>query len=70
MEFKNKERRGPDSESKMRYFKIPLCWIFYWKIRDWSESIDVCLWYLRSKIGVWQMPLFKFLRAETWRWNL
>jgi len=25
------ERRGPDSEPKMRYFKIPLCRNFYWK---------------------------------------
>ena len=23
------ERRGPDSEPKMRYFKIPLCRNFY-----------------------------------------
>ena len=29
-----------------------------------------CQWYLRSKIGVWQMPLFKFLRPEIWRRNL
>ena len=27
-------------------------------------------WDLRSKIGVWQMPLFKFLRLEIQRWNL
>jgi hypothetical protein len=27
-------------------------------------------WNLRSKIGVWQMPLFKFLHPERWRWNL
>jgi hypothetical protein len=27
-------------------------------------------WDLRSKIGVWQMPLFKFLHLEIWRWNL
>jgi len=25
-------------------------------------SNDTCQWHLRSKIGVWQMPLFKFLR--------
>jgi hypothetical protein len=27
-------------------------------------------WDLRSKIGIWQMPLFKFLHPEIWRWNL
>jgi len=31
---KIKERRGPDSEPKMRHFKIPLCRNFYWKVRD------------------------------------
>jgi len=27
---KNTERRGPDSESNMRYFKILLCRNFHW----------------------------------------
>jgi len=71
------ERRGPDSEPKMRYFKIPLCRIFTRnqrpvraKRRTNAESNDPCQWHLRSKIGVWQMSLFKFLRLEIWRWNL
>jgi len=54
----------------MRYFKIPLYRNFVWKVRDYSGSNDACQWYLRSKIGVWQMPLFKFLRPKIWRWNL
>jgi len=62
MKIKKKERREPDSEPNMRYFKIPLCRIFHWNVKDRSGSNDVCQWYLRSKIGVWQMPLFKFLR--------
>jgi len=46
------ERRGPDSEpKKMRYFKIPLCRIFYRK----SGSDNTCQWHLRSKIEVWQL---------------
>jgi len=67
---KDKERRGPDSEPKMRYFKIPLCRIFHWNVRDRIGLGDMCQWYLRSKIGVWQMPLFKFLRPKIWRWIL
>jgi len=48
------ERRGPKSEKKnMRYFKIPLCRNFVWKVRDYSGSDDTCQWCLRSKIGVW-----------------
>ena len=62
MKIKKKERREPDSEPNMRYFKIPLCRIFHWNVNDRSGSNDVCQWYLRSKLGVWQMPLFKFLR--------
>jgi len=68
------ERRGPDSEPKMRYFKIPLCRLFLLKIRAERcmnvELNGTCQWHLRSKIGVWQMPLFKFLCPEIWRWNL
>jgi len=29
IEIKNKERRGPDLEPKMRYFKIPFCRNFF-----------------------------------------
>jgi len=61
---------GPTQNKKMRYFKIPLCRNFVRKVGDNSASNDTCLWSLRSKIGVWQMPLFKFLRPEIWRWNL
>jgi len=43
MEIKTKreqiERRGPDSESNMRYFKIPLCRNFYRNVRDRSAQI-------------------------------
>jgi len=67
---KNKKRKGPDSEPKMRYFKIPLCRNFVWKVGDYSGLNDACQWCLRSKIGVWQMPLCKFLRPEIWSWNL
>ena len=31
---KNTERRGPDSESNMRYFKIPPCQNFVESVRD------------------------------------
>jgi len=34
-------RRGPDSESNMRYFKIPLCRIFRWK-SEVSQSSTAC----------------------------
>jgi len=57
---------GP-TRKKMRYFKIPLSQNFVWKVEDYSGPTDMCQWCLRSKIGVWQMPLFKFLRPETWR---
>jgi len=56
--------------TKMRYFKIPLCRNFVWKVRDYSGPNDTCQWCLRSKIGVWQMPIFKFIRPKIWRWNL
>jgi len=56
------ERRGPDSESKMRYFKIPLCRIFRWKseidqikLRTNVGPNDMCQWQLGSKIGVWHI---------------
>jgi len=32
-------------------------------------SNDTCQWRLRSKIGVWQMPLFKFLRHRDLKEN-
>jgi len=35
------ERRGPESEQKMRYFKIPLCRNFVWKVGDYSGQDDV-----------------------------
>jgi len=35
--------------NKMRYFKIPFCWNFVWKNRDYSTSQDTRLWCLRSK---------------------
>jgi len=52
--IKNNERRVPDSEPKMRYFKIPLCRNFVWKVGDYLGLNDACQWCLRSKIGVWQ----------------
>jgi len=70
LKIKIKTEREPDSEPKMRYFKIPLCRNFVWKAGDYSGPKDVCQWCIRSKIGVWQMLLFKFLRPEIWRWNL
>jgi len=55
------ERRGPDSESKMRYFKIPLCRNFHWNAEidqvKWRINVgsnDTCQWQFGSKIGVWQ----------------
>jgi len=38
------ERRGPDSESNMRYFKIPLCRIF-------TETSDIDQVKLRMNVG-------------------
>jgi len=49
------ERRGSKSEPKMRYFKIPLCRNFVWKVGDYSGPKDVCQWCLRSKNGVWHI---------------
>jgi len=39
---------------KMRYFKIPLCRNFVWKVEDYFGPKGVCQWCLKSKIGVWQ----------------
>jgi len=64
------ERRGPDSELNMRYFKIPLCRIFTEKrsrLVEVKRNVSVVSWV---KNWGWQMPLFKFLRPEIWRWNL
>ena len=37
-------------------------------VRDANDAYaNDMRWYLRSKIGVWQMPLFKFLQPEIWR---
>jgi hypothetical protein len=66
---KNKVRKGPESEQKWGILKYLSAKIFTEKT-EYSGSEDMCQWDLRSKIGVWQMPLFKFLRPETWRWNL
>jgi len=41
---KDKERREPDSEPKMSYFKISLCRNFVWKVIDYPASHDTCLW--------------------------
>jgi len=49
------ERREPDSEPKMRYFKIPLCRNFVWKVRDYSRSDDMCQWCRKSKIEIWHV---------------
>ena len=49
-----KWEEDPNQDLKMRYFKIHLCRIFYWKVWDWSGSRDTCQWYFRSEIGVWQ----------------
>ena len=49
---KNKERRGPDSDPKMRYFKIPLYRIFVRKVRDFSGQMTRVSGVIRSKIGV------------------
>jgi len=53
------KRRGPNSEPKMRYFKIPLCRIFHWK-----SEIDPCQWHVRSKIGVWHYKIQSYFSAE------
>jgi len=72
-----KERRGPDSEPKWGILKYLYAEIFIEnqrpiRVRRRMDvgSNDTCQWCLRSKIGVWQMPLFKFLRPEIWRLNL
>jgi len=44
---KIKEKRGPESEETMRYFKIPLCRIFVWKVKDYSRPSDTCECRLR-----------------------
>jgi len=49
---KKNETRGPNSEQKMRYFKIPLCQNFVREVRDYSGLDDACKWCRRSKIGV------------------
>jgi len=66
--IKNKERRGPDSEPKWGILKYLSAEIFTENQRSIRvrrrinvTSNDTCQWRLRSKIGVWQMPLFKFL---------
>ena len=67
--IKKKERRGPDSEPKWGILKYLSAEIFTENprsIRDRRRMNvgpnDTCQWHVRSKIGVWQMPLFKFLR--------
>jgi hypothetical protein len=52
------ERKGPDSESNMRYFKIPLCRNFRRKMLrlvgfKWHVSVYECIFFW-SKFGVWQ----------------
>ena len=71
------ERKGPDSEPKRGIIKYLSAELFHWKseinqvkVRMNGELNGTCQWHLRSKIGVWQMPLFKFIRLEIWRWNL
>ena len=71
------ERRGPDSEPKwgiLKYLSAEFSTenrrLVRVERRMNVASNDTCQWHLRSKIGVWQMPLFKFLRPEIWRWNL
>jgi len=49
---------GPNRNQKMRYFKIPLCRNFVWKVGDYSGPDDVCQWCLRTKIGVWHFETF------------
>jgi len=74
--IKNKERRGPDSEPKWGILKYLSVEIFtemseidQVKLRMNVESNDTCQWHLRSKIGVWQMPIFKFLRHRDLKEN-
>jgi len=50
-----KEKRVRFGTKKMRYFKIPLCRNFAWKIGDYFGPNDACQWCLRSKIGVWHI---------------
>jgi len=41
------ERRGPDSEPIMRYFKILLCRIFHWKwprLAEVKRHVSVASW--------------------------
>jgi len=70
IKLKMREEGPTWNKKKKRYFKILLCRNFVRKVRDYSGLDDTCQWCLRSKIGVWQMPLFKFLRLKIWRWNL
>jgi len=48
---KKNERRGPDSELQMRYFKIPLCRNFVWKVRDFSGRMTRVSVVLGQKLG-------------------
>jgi len=55
IKIKNKERRGPDSEPKMRYFKLPLCRIFHCKSeidQGWATRVSEIL---GQRNGIWQL---------------
>jgi len=54
----------------MKYFKILPCRNFVWNNEKFRSERWIKRKIFRLKIGVWHMPLFKFLRTETWRWNL
>ena len=62
-EIKN-ERRGPDSEQKMRYFKIPLCWNFVQEVRDYSDRMTRVNGSLGQKLGYDRCPYLSFF---VWR---
>jgi len=61
--IKENEKRAPLG-TKMRYFKIPLCRNFVWKVSDYSASDDTCQWCLRSKIGVWHLARTSNAQAQ------
>jgi len=76
--IKRSREEGPNRNKKMRYFKIPLCRNFVWKIGDYFGPNDACQWCLRSKIGVWQLSIdglvFPILGGDNkqlaiWTWS-
>ena len=64
-EIKNK-RRGPVSEQKMRYFKIPLSRNFARKAGDYSDRMTLVSGVLGQKLGYHRCPYLSFF---VWRFE-